>query len=73
MVKKNVAVNVKPEYSKLIGLWKTIENGAIWLVPLGISLLVHADEWLPASIHKEYALAISAIIYFLRNWQKNKN
>jgi len=60
----------KTPYSFLIGLKKTLINALIFLGPVALSLLTHADEWLPNA--EKYAALFSLLIYLLKNYIKNK-
>ena len=53
------------DYSFLIGLWKTVKNSAILLVPFALALL--------AEIPTKYAWAATPVIYFLKNAYQNRN
>ncbi|MCK5624949.1 hypothetical protein KAI04_03855 [Candidatus Pacearchaeota archaeon] len=54
----------KIKYSFWKGLWKTIKNSAILLVPFLIAVL--------AELPVEYALIATPIIYFLKNLYENR-
>ena len=56
---------MKQKYSALIGIWKTIKNSAVLLVPFLLAVL--------AGIPIEYAWITGPIAYFLKNWQENKS
>jgi len=52
------------KYSFLTGVWKTIKNSAILLVPFVVAVL--------AGVPTEYAWLTGPVIYFLNNLYKNK-
>lgn len=52
------------EYSLTIGLWKTLKNSAILLVPFVVAVL--------AGVPAEYGWLTGPIIYFLNNLYQNK-
>lgn len=54
----------KNKYSFLIGLWKTVKNSAVLLVPFFLALL--------ASVPPEYAWLAGPIVYLLKNWTENR-
>ena len=59
-----VNINKKQGYSKVIAVTKLAKNGAIFLLPS----LVAAQTNVP----QEYAWALAAIIYLIKNWLENK-
>jgi len=56
---------MKQKYNFWIGLWKTIKNSAILLVPFALALL--------AEVPVEYAWAAGPVIYMLKNYYENRN
>ena len=54
----------KIKYNFWIGLWKTAKNSAYLLIPFVLALL--------AGIPAEYAWITGPIVYFLKNYVKNK-
>ena len=52
------------KYSSTIGLWKTIKNSAVLLIPFLVAVLAGA----PAKL----AWIVGPVIYFLKNYKENK-
>lgn len=59
-----IKFNIKQDYSFWIALWKLIKNFLIFLLP---SLIAYQ-----ASVPQEYAVALSAVIYLIKNYIQNK-
>ena len=53
------------DYSIWIGLWKTVKNSAVLLVPFLLAVL--------AGVPSEYAWISGPVIYMLKNWYENRN
>ncbi len=56
---------MKQEYNFWIGVWKTVKNSAILLVPFALALL--------ADVPAEYAWIAGPVIYMLKNAYQNRN
>ena len=54
----------KIKYSVLVGIWKTVKNSAILLVPFFIAIL--------AGLPLEYSWIAGPLTYFLKNLYENK-
>ena len=55
---------IEVKYSFWTGIWKTVKNSAILLVPFGIAVL--------AGVPADYAWLTGPVIYFLKNYVENK-
>ena len=53
------------KYNFWVGVWKTVKNSAVLLVPFLLAVL--------AGIPAEYAWITSPIAYFLKNWYENRS
>jgi hypothetical protein len=51
-------------YSFRIGLWKTIKNSAIFLLPALVAY--------QTSVPQQYAAVLSMLIYLIKNYMANK-
>ena len=56
---------MKQKYNFWIGVWKTVKNSAILLVPFALALL--------ADVPAEYAWIAGPVIYMLKNAYQNRN
>ncbi len=59
-----VYVIMKPQYSPIIGLAKTLKNSLYLVVPLLIALL--------AEIPAAYSFIATPVVYFLKNFYEQK-
>jgi len=54
----------KPNYNVLTGVWKTIQNAAIFLLPSLVAYQVNTPQ--------KWAGIVAVAIYFIKNYIKNK-